>query len=95
HIRLDLLHRNFSPRKKEWVELLGHIFLVWPLIFVLFTHGLDFVETSYRVSERSDSPLGLPYRWAIKSVLPISMFLLAVASFSRVLRAFLFIVKKS
>ena len=87
HIRLDVLYRNFSPRRKEWVEILGILFLLMPLLVILFLHGLDFVHSSYLLNERSDSPLGLPYRWLIKSVIPLSMALLGLAALSRLVRA--------
>jgi len=87
HIRLDLLHQKFAPKKKEMVEFFGILFLLMPLIIILFVHGLDFVESAWRVNERSESPLGLPWRWIIKSVVPISMFFIVLASVSRVLRS--------
>ncbi|KIX12758.1 TRAP transporter small permease subunit [Dethiosulfatarculus sandiegensis] len=87
HIRLDLLHRKFSKRTKERVEFFGLLFLVAPMVVVIFIHGLDYVGTSIRVGESSDSPLGLPYRWIIKSFIPISMALLGVATVSRMIRA--------
>lgn len=94
HIRLDLFHQRFSPRKKELIELFGILFLLLPLVIILFVHGLDFVESSWRVSERSESPLGLPARWLIKSVLPISMFLIILASVSRMVRSVTIIFQK-
>ena len=87
HVRLDILHRNFSIRKKEFVEFFGTIFLILPLIIVLFLHGLDFVESAIRVNETSPHPLGLPWRWFIKSFIPMGMFLIVLASFSRMVRA--------
>jgi TRAP-type mannitol/chloroaromatic compound transport system permease small subunit len=95
HIRLDVLHRRFSPKAKEWVDVLGTIFLLLPMVVVLFVHGLDFVATSIRINEASDSPLGLPYRWIIKSFVPISMFLLGLAAISRVIRGLSNIFRKS
>lgn len=87
HIRLDLLHRKFSKRTKERVEFFGLLFLVVPMVVVIFIHGMDYVSTSIRVGESSDSPLGLPYRWIIKSFIPISMALLGLATVSRMIRA--------
>ncbi len=87
HIRLDLLHQRFSPRKKEYVEFFGTLFLILPLVTILFFHGLSFVQTAWRVNEMSSHPLGLPWRWLIKSVIPISMALIALASVSRMIRA--------
>jgi len=69
--------------------------LLLPLVVILFIHGLDFVESAWRVSERSESPLGLPYRWIIKSVVPISMFLLIIASVSRMIRSVAIIFQKN
>lgn len=94
HIRLDLVHRNLSERTKEVIEILGILFLLVPMMVVLLVHGIDFVESALRVNEGSDSPLGLPFRWIIKSVIPLSMAFLAVAVFSRTIRAVAIIFRK-
>lgn len=95
HIRLNVFHRNFNMKNKEIIELVGHVFLLLPLMMVLFIHGIDFVESSYRVNESSDSPLGLPCRWVIKSAIPGSMIYLALALFSRIFRSIAVLVQKS
>ena len=69
HIRVDLFSDHFSPRTKEIVEFLGILLLVLPMVTIVFIHGLQFVESSWRVNEASRSPMGLPWRWAIKSML--------------------------
>jgi TRAP-type mannitol/chloroaromatic compound transport system permease small subunit len=94
HIRLDLFHRRFSPRTRELIDVLGHILLLLPLLFVLFFHGLDFVESAWRVGERSDSPLGLPWRWLIKAVIPVGMVFAALAVGSRIIRSLAILCKK-
>ncbi len=91
HIRLDLLHGNFSKRGKEKVEIFGILFLLMPLVIVLFLHSVDFFHESWKVNERSDAPIGLPWRWLIKSFLPISFALLFAAAVSRLVRAFHFL----
>ena len=91
HIRLDLLHRDFSSRRKEIVEFLGIFFLLLPMAVIIFVHSVDFVASSYRVNETSDSPLGLPYRWLFKAVIPLTMFLLGISAISRLIRAAAFI----
>ena len=87
HIRLDLLHRKFPDRARAVVEFLGILFLLLPMVTVIFIHSLSFVASSYRVNETSDSPLGLPYRWAFKSVIPASISLVALAAISRLIRS--------
>jgi len=95
HIRLDVFHRNFTFKNKEIIDFFGNLLLVMPLVIVIFVHGIDFVHTSWNIGERSDSPLGLPCRWIIKSILPFSMVLLGSASISRMIRACVLVFSKS
>lgn len=87
HIRLDILHSRFSRAAREKIEIMGIICFLWPMIFVFFMHSLSFVAESFRVGEGSDAPMGLGYRWAIKSIIPIAFFLLFVGSLSRLKKA--------
>ena len=91
HIRLDLMHAKMSPRTKEWVEIFGIIFLLMPLIYVIFFHGLDFFWEAVKVNERSDAPIGLCCRWLPKALIPVSMFLLFLSAVARLARAFAFL----
>jgi TRAP-type mannitol/chloroaromatic compound transport system permease small subunit len=89
HVRLDIFYRKFSKAKKEYVDLLGMLFLVLPLFTILFYHGLGFVGTAWHVNESSPHPLGLPYWWIIKAFIPLTMFLVIIAAASRIVRAVL------
>lgn len=86
HVRVDVLHSHFSKKWQHIVEILGICILLLPFLFVIFYHGLEFVAESYRMSERSLAPAGLPMRWLIKSVIPLFTSLLILACFSRVYR---------
>lgn len=91
HVRLDIFHRKLSPLKKEVIELIGMLLFVIPLFTILFFHGIDFLQHAWHVNEKSPHPLGLPYWWIIKSVIPTSMFLMVMAAFSRAIRSIAFI----
>ena len=86
HIRVDIIHSRLSAKWKLRWDLFGIIVLLLPFIVVIFHQSLDFVYESWRVNERSDAPLGLPWRWAIKGVIPISFGLLFIATISRAVR---------
>ena len=94
HIRVDVLHERFEPRTKAWFELYGIVLLVVPFVALILIFSIPFVRQSFDVSEVSQAPGGLPYRWAIKAMLPISFVLLLLAACSRLSRvwAFLFSV---
>ncbi|CCN34498.1 putative TRAP-type C4-dicarboxylate transport system, small permease component [Vibrio nigripulchritudo SO65] len=88
HVRVDILYQHFSPRAKAWIEILGISLFLFPFVFVVFIHSLDFVYESWRVSERSNAPSGLPFHWLIKSAIPLAVALLALAGLSKILRSF-------
>jgi len=93
HIRVDILHARFSDRTKRVVEIIGILLFVLPFVWVVFYHSLDFVYDAWRTNERSDAPLGLPYRWIIKGFIPLSFGLLGLSIFSRLIRDVYLIVK--
>ena len=95
HIRLDLLHHRFSRRRKEVVDLLGTVFLLMPMVIIILMHSWPFVAESFRIKEASDSVVGLPYRWVIKSFILISFGLLGLAGVSRIIRAVAFLIRRS
>ena len=86
HVRVDVLHRFFSPRAKQIIEITGIVVFLIPLIAIVFWYGCQFTGNSYRIGEVSPSPGGLPWRWAIKAFIPIGALLLFVSSVSRVIR---------
>ena len=86
HIRVDLFYSRFRARTKHIIEIIGIIVLVMPFIVIVLTHSIDFFYDSYRINEGSQSPSGLPYRWIIKGVIPISFALLGLAMLSRLYR---------
>ncbi|NOX32188.1 MAG: TRAP transporter small permease subunit [Deltaproteobacteria bacterium] len=90
HIRVDIIQARMSRKWKNRWELFGIVFLLLPFAFVIFHQSLDFVHESFRVNESSDAPLGLPFRWMIKGVIPISFALLILAAISRAVRIFNF-----
>ena len=88
HIRLDLIHDKLSRRTKEKIEIIGIIFLLMPLIYVIFIHSIDFLWEAIRTNERSDSPVGLCCRWIPKGLIPIAMIMLFATASARVVKGF-------
>ena len=86
HVRVDVLHSHFPPFWKYLVEILGMLFLLLPFLLLVFYHGVEFVQESYRIGERSLAPAGLSYRWLIKSMIPLCFGLLILACCNRIYR---------
>lgn len=86
HIRVDVLHDRLPLRSQAWIELYGLLLLFLPFVLMVLIFSFPFVHYSWSIAEVSDAPGGLPFRWIIKSVLPLSMILLLVAGLRRLLR---------
>jgi TRAP-type mannitol/chloroaromatic compound transport system permease small subunit len=84
-IRVDIIYQKFSSRVKAKWDIFGTFVFLLPWIFVVVEQGILFWMESWGVNERSDSPLGLPFRWIIKSIIPISYTLLGIAAISRLI----------
>ncbi len=95
HVRVDLFHSRFPEKARHWIDVLGTIFLLFPFIVAVLYHGWAFFLDSWVHNERSAAPLGLPYTWAIKAVIPLSVGMLGLAAFSRVIRSLQTIFKSA
>lgn len=87
HIRIDIFQERFQPRTKAWIEVLGIVLFLIPYAAVVLIYAPSFIEYSFRMSEISSAPGGLPYRWAIKSVMFLAYLLILIAALSRLSRA--------
>ena len=86
HIRVDIAHMNFSRRKQRIIEVLGIVFLIMPFTIIIFEHSVGWVHHSFVAKEFSENTTGLPYRWVVKSLLPISLVLIFIASLSELIK---------
>jgi TRAP-type mannitol/chloroaromatic compound transport system permease small subunit len=92
HPRVDSYTERLGFRRKAWIELAGCLLFALPYTAVLVWYGWDFVRTAWIFNERSDSALGLEYRWIIKGIMVLGLWLLLLGIVSVMLRlvAFLF-----
>ncbi len=86
HVRVDVLHERLAPATRAWIDLYGLTLCVLPFVALMLIYGAPFVADSFTTGEVSSSPGGLPYRWAIKSMLFVGFGLLGVAALSRLTR---------
>ena len=72
HVRVDFLYDRFSVRAKAVINIIGTVFFLLPLAFLVFYTSYDFVVDSYKIKEISENPGGLPFRYVIKAMLPLA-----------------------
>ncbi len=91
HIRVDIFYDHFPPKLKNWIELIGLTLFMIPLCLVLIYYGIIFAKDAFEIMEASSSPGGLPYRWIIKSILPLAFVLFLISILIRILKCLRFI----
>ncbi len=85
HVRVDILYDTFSPKVQSFINIISLLFFVLPLSLMIIYIGIDFVQMSFIQHEASSDPGGLPYRWVIKSFIPLSFALVALQASAEVL----------
>ena len=92
HVRVDVVAMRLQPRTRAIIEVLGLLLLVFPMVYLVISYAIPFVEISWNRNERSAAPGGLANRWAIKSVIVIAFGYIGLAALARLLRvcAYLF-----
>ena len=86
HIRIDIVRIRMSKRSQHIFEILGILILLLPCVIILFDFGLDYTIYAITHHESSQSTMGLPHRWIVKSVIPITMLLIMIASVARLIQ---------
>ena len=86
HVRVDIFYREFSDKRKAFVDLVGHCLFLQPVCWAIFLFSWGFVEFSWRVMEVSAEPEGLPFVYMQKSLLIALCVFLALQSFSEILK---------
>lgn len=85
NVRVDLFYANYSPRTKYWVDLFsGALTLVVALLFVKLS--LAYVGQSWAIGETSSDPGGIPFRWAVKGLIPVGFGLIALQQTAAIAR---------
>jgi TRAP-type mannitol/chloroaromatic compound transport system permease small subunit len=91
HPRVDSFTEQLTHRGRAWIELAGCLVLALPYIAIVAYYSIDFVASSYRLNEQSDSTVGLTHRWIIKGVYAAGLWLVVLGVLSVLLRVIVFL----
>lgn len=86
HVRVDILYRNFSTRQRAWIDLLGTLFLLWPVVGLIAWNSWPYVTAAWAIGEKSAESSGLPLVYLLKSLIPLMCALLALQGLAELLR---------
>lgn len=78
HVRVDVFYENFSESKKAIIDIVGSLIFALPFSLIIIYYGYQYSLDAYTMGEGSADPGGLPNRWIIRSVIPVSFSFLAL-----------------
>lgn len=80
HVRVDLIYDRLSSKKKAKVNMVGVALFIIPMALLIGVDSIPYVMESFNSNEQSGDPGGLPYRWLVKSLIPLCFFLLIITA---------------
>lgn len=86
HVRVDIFYSNMKRPQKDWVNLLGSVFLLMPTIWLLWDVAVPYVGDSWDIKEGSNETGGLPIVYLLKGTILLFCVSLNTAVASTILR---------
>jgi TRAP-type mannitol/chloroaromatic compound transport system permease small subunit len=85
HIRIDIVNGALPKRVRDWIDVLGHLFFLLPVTFVLAYLSWPFFWRSLLQDEQSTNAGGLPV-YPAKLLIPLAFTFLLVQAFSELIK---------
>ena len=80
HVRVDLVYDRLTPQKKSMINMIGSVLFILPIALLVGISSIDNAYEAFLSMEQSGDPGGLQYRWIVKSLIPLSFFLLIITT---------------
>lgn len=80
HVRVDLVYDRLSYKRKAMINMVGSVIFILPIAILVGLSSIDTVLEAIETMEGSGDPGGLPYRWVVKALIPLSFFLLIITT---------------
>jgi TRAP-type mannitol/chloroaromatic compound transport system permease small subunit len=85
HIRIDIVSNALPKKARNVIELVGHVFFLFPICIIMIVTGVPFFQRSFHVNEQSGNAGGLP-QWPAKALIMIAFAFLLVQGISELIK---------
>jgi TRAP-type mannitol/chloroaromatic compound transport system permease small subunit len=89
HVRVDILYRPASPRRKAIMDLIGVLLFLLPFCAVVWIWGFEYVQRAWMLREGSANPGGMPGLYILKSFILVFVVLVGLQGIAMALRSVL------
>jgi TRAP-type mannitol/chloroaromatic compound transport system permease small subunit len=85
HVRVDVFYSRYSERTRLWVDLLGGLLFLLPVVVTIGWLSWPMFLNAYTIGETSGNAGGL-LRWPVKLLVPLGFLLLALQGASEIIK---------
>jgi TRAP-type mannitol/chloroaromatic compound transport system permease small subunit len=85
HIRIDIASGALPRRARNWIDVMGHLFMLMPFVLLVIWHAIPAFLRSYRLNESSLNSDGLLV-WPAKLIVVAGLLLLFLQGIAEILR---------
>lgn len=87
HVRVDILRPRFGADGRNWIELAGIYFFLFPICIRILTAGEQGLARAWALFEGSRESDGLPFLYLFKTLLPLFAVMMLTQGLSEALKA--------
>ncbi|MDG1437531.1 MAG: TRAP transporter small permease subunit [Emcibacteraceae bacterium] len=69
HVRVDIFYSQMNEKKKAYINLIGTLIILFPVLLVIGIYGWPFVAQSWQILEGSIETSGLHIVYILKSMI--------------------------
>jgi TRAP-type mannitol/chloroaromatic compound transport system permease small subunit len=82
HVRVDIIYQRVGLKPRAWINLCGVILFLIPGCIMVIITSFKFALNAFEIMEGSPDPGGIPFRFVIKSCIPVGFTLLLLQGIS-------------
>lgn len=74
HVRVDIFYSKMNEKKKAYINLIGSLFILFPVLIFIGIYAWPFVAQSWQIMEGSIETSGLQIVFILKSMILLFVF---------------------
>ena len=86
HVKIDIIYNSLNKKNQYFISMLGTIIFIIPTSLFIVYSSMDMVTQSWSLLEGSSEAGGLDLVFILKSVIPITGFLIFLQALSDIIK---------
>ncbi len=93
HTRVDLFYSQATPRKQALIDVIGSLFLFFPLMIIMFKLSVTWAVKAWKINEVMFNSFWYPPAAPYRTIFAIGLFLLILQGIARFIRDLHFVIR--